>query len=106
VQFAQGCAGAYEAPGGYKGTHGYDPQRPEMAASLLVRAPGFPPGRLVDVRLVDIAPTIADWLGLALADVDGVSLRTCVADSRTSARDAVERDASESGARPTLRCRR
>jgi predicted AlkP superfamily pyrophosphatase or phosphodiesterase len=66
-----GYAGDLVAPPPYAATHGYDPGRPEMRASLLVLAPGVPPGPIHDARLIDIAPTIAGWLGLSLGDVDG-----------------------------------
>ena len=66
-----GYAGDLVAPPPYAATHGYDPARPEMRASLLVLAPGVPRGAIRDARLIDIAPTIANWLGLSLGDVDG-----------------------------------
>jgi predicted AlkP superfamily pyrophosphatase or phosphodiesterase len=66
-----GYAGDRVAAPPYAATHGYDPARPEMRASLLVLAPGVPVGPIRDARLVDIAPTIAGWLGLPLGDVDG-----------------------------------
>ena len=66
-----GYAGDLVAAPPYAATHGYDPARPEMRASLLVLAPGVPPGAIRDARLIDIAPTIAGWLGLPLGAVDG-----------------------------------
>jgi predicted AlkP superfamily pyrophosphatase or phosphodiesterase len=66
-----GYAGDLVGPPPYAATHGYDPARPEMRASLLVLAPGVPAGPIRDARLIDIAPTIAGWLGLPLGDVDG-----------------------------------
>ena len=42
-----------------------------MQASLLMRGPGVQPGPIEDARLIDIAPTIASWLGVALPDVEG-----------------------------------
>jgi predicted AlkP superfamily pyrophosphatase or phosphodiesterase len=69
-----GYAGDLEGTPPYAATHGYDPARPEMRASLLVLAPGVPPGPIRDARLIDIAPTIAAWLGLSLGAVDGKML--------------------------------
>jgi hypothetical protein len=44
--------------------HGYDPERPEMKASLLLLGPSIQHGQVRAARLVDIAPTIAQWLSL------------------------------------------
>lgn len=60
----------------YQATHGYDPARSTMRASLLVRAPGVKPGaHIVGARLIDVAPTIAAWLGVPLPTAEGVPLR-------------------------------
>jgi predicted AlkP superfamily pyrophosphatase or phosphodiesterase len=67
----EGYAGPFAAPGNYRATHGYDPSRPEMRPSLLMVGPTVPHGTLVDPHLVDIGPTIASWLGLSMAGVDG-----------------------------------
>jgi predicted AlkP superfamily pyrophosphatase or phosphodiesterase len=75
--FASGYAGEYETPPTLLATHGYDPERPEMRASLLIlgpRTPEIPRGHIADARLIDIAPTIADWLGLSMPGVEGRSL--------------------------------
>jgi predicted AlkP superfamily pyrophosphatase or phosphodiesterase len=74
-QFAPGCTGNYVAIGGYKGTHGYDPNRPEMRASMLLIGPNVPHGTIPNARLVDIAPTIAEWIGVEMKDVDGHAIR-------------------------------
>jgi predicted AlkP superfamily pyrophosphatase or phosphodiesterase len=67
--------GEYEGATKYKAAHGYDPRRPELKASLLWFAPGVVPGKRRDGRLVDVAPTIARWLGLTLPGADGVALQ-------------------------------
>jgi predicted AlkP superfamily pyrophosphatase or phosphodiesterase len=72
--FASGYAGAYESPAAIAATHGYNPERPAMQASLLVLGAGIAKGPIVGARLVDIAPTIAGWLGLSMPDVDGRAL--------------------------------
>lgn len=73
-QFGSGAVGEYVAPPAYRATHGYDPRRPEMRASLLVRGPTIPRGSIGPARLVDVGPTVASWLGLAMPDVDGKPL--------------------------------
>jgi predicted AlkP superfamily pyrophosphatase or phosphodiesterase len=72
--FASGYGGDYETPAAIAATHGYDPERPAMRASLLVLGAGIPKGPIEGARLVDIAPTIAGWLGLSMPDVDGRAL--------------------------------
>lgn len=64
----------YETPPAYQATHGYDPIHPEMQAALLLLGPGIPHGELTGARLIDIAPTVAAWLGLDLANVEGKPL--------------------------------
>lgn len=74
-QLGPGYAGEYVASPIYHATHGYDPDRPEMHASLLLVGPNVPHGTIAGARLVDIAPTIAEWLGLTMGSVDGKALR-------------------------------
>jgi predicted AlkP superfamily pyrophosphatase or phosphodiesterase len=78
-QMGPGYSGDYVAPGIYRATHGYDPRRPEMHASLVLYGPNVPHGTLQGARLVDIAPTIAEWLGLSMPNVDGKPLLPIVA---------------------------
>jgi predicted AlkP superfamily pyrophosphatase or phosphodiesterase len=54
-----------------QGTHGYDPRRPEMRASLLMYGPPVAHAKIEGARLIDIAPTIAGWLRLDLPNTDG-----------------------------------
>jgi predicted AlkP superfamily pyrophosphatase or phosphodiesterase len=61
-------------PAGEGGTHGYLPERPEMRAALIVYGPRIKPQKLRGARLIDIAPTVAPWLGLSMPDVDGKPL--------------------------------
>jgi predicted AlkP superfamily pyrophosphatase or phosphodiesterase len=74
-QFGAACSGEYagRAPT-HSATHGYDPRRPEMRASLLLYGPHVPRGDLRDARVVDVGPTVAAWLGLAMPNVDGKPL--------------------------------
>ena len=73
--FAAGYAGDYDTPISVKAMHGYDPERPEMKASLLLFGPTIAKGKLSDARLVDIAPTAAAWLQLPLKGTDGKPLQ-------------------------------
>jgi predicted AlkP superfamily pyrophosphatase or phosphodiesterase len=61
----------YETPPAYKAVHGYDPNRPEMKASLILFGAGVPHGKLTGARLIDVAPTVASMLGLTLPHPDG-----------------------------------
>jgi predicted AlkP superfamily pyrophosphatase or phosphodiesterase len=72
--FFGGGRGQYETPTSLRGTHGYDPARPEMKASLILFGPTIAHGQLASARLIDIAPTVASWLGLELPGVDGKPL--------------------------------
>jgi predicted AlkP superfamily pyrophosphatase or phosphodiesterase len=74
-QFGGGCLGEYGVPSTYVATHGFDPRLPEMRASLLMVGPTIPRGKIPDARLIDIAPTIAHWLGVKLPLAEGVPLR-------------------------------
>lgn len=76
---------AYDTTPPYRATHGYSPERPEMKASLISFGAAQPGGALADARLIDIAPTVAAWLGLELGPVDGKPLEV-VASERTQPR--------------------
>lgn len=74
-QFGPGCLGNYVAPPTYRGNHGFDPSRPEMRASMLMVGPTIPHGTIERARLIDLTPTIAQWLALPIGAVDGVPLK-------------------------------
>lgn len=57
-----------------KGDHGHDPATPGMEASLLIYGPRVQPGAIEGARLIDVAPTIAAWLGVPLPDAEGRAL--------------------------------
>jgi len=57
--------------GSTKGTHGYLPGPVEMDASFLAFGPGIAAARLPRARLVDVAPTAAEILGITLPDAEG-----------------------------------
>jgi predicted AlkP superfamily pyrophosphatase or phosphodiesterase len=74
-QMGAGYSGEYVVPSTNRATHGYDPRRREMLASLLLYGSNVPHGTLAGARLVDIAPTMAGWLGLPMPNVDGRPLQ-------------------------------
>jgi predicted AlkP superfamily pyrophosphatase or phosphodiesterase len=58
--------------GGLKGSHGHDPAPGYMHATFMAAGTGIKPGVRLDlIQNVDVAPTIARLMGLALNDVDG-----------------------------------
>jgi hypothetical protein len=62
-------------PSKYRGTHGYDPARPEMAAALVLWGDGVRRGApLGDVPMIDVAPTIAALLDVPLPTAEGHAL--------------------------------
>jgi predicted AlkP superfamily pyrophosphatase or phosphodiesterase len=55
-----------------KGTHGYDPNQPGMHATFVAWGAGIRPHVNVGaINNTDVAPTIAERLGLKMKDVDG-----------------------------------
>lgn len=78
--FHDAYTGQLVEPNTGKGTHGYDPDRPELKASLVIHGPGIEPGPIDNARLIDLAPTMAAWLGLSMPGAQGRVL-----DVRTSA---------------------
>lgn len=73
-EFVPGFAGNYLDPSRHKGTHGYFPDRPEMRASFLAFGPPIGPAKISNARLIDVAPTVAHWLGLDLSKAEGKPL--------------------------------
>jgi predicted AlkP superfamily pyrophosphatase or phosphodiesterase len=69
-----GYRGNYLSGSIFAATHGYDPERPEMLASLLIYGPAIAPGKIERARLIDVAPTVARWLGLKLDNTEGAPL--------------------------------
>ena len=66
--------------GSTPGAHGYLSTDADMHAILIVSGAGVKRGVIVpQARTIDIAPTIAQWLGLALPDAEGRVLNEIVA---------------------------
>jgi predicted AlkP superfamily pyrophosphatase or phosphodiesterase len=69
-----GVTGDAMGPAPTPGIHGFPPDREMMNASLIINGPGGRPGKIESARLVDIAPTVARWLGLRMEHVEGKPL--------------------------------
>jgi predicted AlkP superfamily pyrophosphatase or phosphodiesterase len=74
TSFAAGYTGDLKSPSRGGGTHGYFPDRKEMRASMIIYGPAIGPGKIDHARLIDVAPTVAPWLGLKLGSVEGSPL--------------------------------
>jgi predicted AlkP superfamily pyrophosphatase or phosphodiesterase len=74
TMFVSGYAGDPKEPSKSLGTHGYFPDRPEMRASLLAYGPPIAAGKIENARMIDVAPTVADFLGLEMPKVEGSPL--------------------------------
>jgi predicted AlkP superfamily pyrophosphatase or phosphodiesterase len=73
-ELADGYRGSYISNAAFAATHGYDPDRPEMLASFLIYGPAIVRGKIEGARLIDVAPTVAGWLGLKLDQAEGTAL--------------------------------
>jgi hypothetical protein len=72
--FADGHTGDLVYESLQKGTHGYLPVRDDMKTSLLIYGPAVSPGKIDGARLIDVAPTAAQFLGLTLREAEGKAL--------------------------------
>jgi predicted AlkP superfamily pyrophosphatase or phosphodiesterase len=65
--FVGSLDGPWSSPAESRGYHGYAPDRKEMQASFLVMGPGLTrKGDLGVIKMTQIAPTLARWLGVSL----------------------------------------
>jgi predicted AlkP superfamily pyrophosphatase or phosphodiesterase len=70
-------AGSFFQPSTFFGQHGYDPRLPEMKAIFYAAGPDFNRRILKEVDNVDIAPTVAELLGVdPPADAQGKKIST------------------------------
>ena len=69
-----GVSGEPTGPAITPGIHGFPPDREMMYSSLILDGPGVAPGKLEGVRMVDFAPTVAEWLGLRMEHTEGKPL--------------------------------
>lgn len=72
--FAFGYTGELKNPSTRGGTHGYFPDRPQMRASMIFYGPAIGTGKIDPARLIDLAPTVAPWLGIKLEKSEGAPL--------------------------------
>jgi predicted AlkP superfamily pyrophosphatase or phosphodiesterase len=78
---AQVTGDAVASAGGLKGSHGHDPGPAYMHATFVAAGTGIKPGVQLDqINNVDVAPTIARLMGLAMKDVDGRVLTEILAE--------------------------
>lgn len=54
--------------------HGYSEEFPEMRASFMLTGEGIEKGNIDNVRLIDVAPTLAGRMGFVLPDAEGRDL--------------------------------
>ena len=54
-----------------KAQHGYSEEFPEMRASFMLTGKGIAPGNRENVRLIDVAPTLAGIMKVELPDAEG-----------------------------------
>ncbi len=74
TSFAFGYTGELKNPSKGGGTHGYFPDRPQMRASMIFFGPAIGTGKIDHARLIDVAPTVATWLGFKFDKTDGSAL--------------------------------
>jgi Type I phosphodiesterase / nucleotide pyrophosphatase len=66
-RFDSDLTGDRTGPAASKGTHGYSPTHPELAAALILAGPGLEPaGDLGTLPMTAIAPRVARWLRVVL----------------------------------------
>jgi predicted AlkP superfamily pyrophosphatase or phosphodiesterase len=75
--FGSELAGPLVAPTSTVGKHGYDPGIPELRPAMILSGAGVHACRLREgVRIVDVGPTAAGLLGVAMAGVTGRDVNT------------------------------
>jgi len=79
-----GTNGDAISPATGAGEHGYLPERQEMRTSLLVYGPAIGRGKIEGARLIDVAPTVARWLGLKLEKAEGKPLEVPIHHAQAS----------------------
>jgi predicted AlkP superfamily pyrophosphatase or phosphodiesterase len=84
TSFVAGYTGELKSKSRGGGTHGYFPDRKEMRASMIFYGPSIRPGKIDHARLIDVAPTVAPWLGLKLGKTDGSPLAIPMAAATTT----------------------
>ncbi len=57
-----------------KAQHGYNEEFPEMRASFMLAGEGISAGNVENVRLIDVAPTLAGIMNVELPDAEGINV--------------------------------
>jgi hypothetical protein len=74
--FGNGLRGDLLEPSGSLGYHGFLPEKSRMKTGFLMMGSDVRAGIRVPVmKLIDIAPTIAEWAGWAMPQAEGLALR-------------------------------
>jgi predicted AlkP superfamily pyrophosphatase or phosphodiesterase len=74
--FSGATTGEFVRPAPLKGNHGYRPDKPGLQTGFIAAGRGIKKGVVLDsIRLVDVAPTAAELLGLRLENTDGHTLK-------------------------------
>ena len=69
-----------------KGSHGHDPNFPELHATFIAAGAGIRPNvNLGPIGNIDVAPTLAELLSVPLPDTDGKPLRAALSSPRAAA---------------------
>lgn len=79
-----GARGEAIAPAVEAAEHGWPPDMPAMRTSLLLYGPGIGHGKIEGARLIDLAPTVARWLGLKLEKAEGKPLQVPLRDAHAT----------------------
>jgi predicted AlkP superfamily pyrophosphatase or phosphodiesterase len=66
-----------------RGTHGYDPNLPQLKATFIAWGAGIKPGvNLGPIANTDVAPTVAALLGIKMSNVEGRALKAALKASK------------------------
>jgi len=82
--------GAYETDAPIPGLHGFPPDNDAMPSSLLFYGPAIKAGKIRNARMLDIALTLAQWLGLRLERAEGTPLGVPVKLSVTEVKTIIQ----------------
>jgi predicted AlkP superfamily pyrophosphatase or phosphodiesterase len=76
LMFSGAATGNFNRAAPLQGNHGYLPTKPGLQTGFIIAGRGIKKCVVLDsIRLVDVAPTIAQLLGLDLKDTDGHALK-------------------------------
>jgi predicted AlkP superfamily pyrophosphatase or phosphodiesterase len=87
TMFSGSLNGEFVRPASIKGNHGFLPDKPELQTGFVAAGRGIKTGVVLDtIRLVDVAPTAAELLGLRLDNTDGHALKEILQTATESAK--------------------